>query len=131
MNGLSYANSWKMSLRVAKNVCCRPNPCKAWESNHREARWTTRGRSGDFDSNGEQKGYKTYNNVDIRKEQAICRICGKVDHMSYTSPFSKRQVVNYLACRKFVDMSPLDRQKTLDEKGLCCQCLSPGQKEAI
>ena len=48
--------------------------------------------------------------------------------MSYTSPFSKRQVVNNLACRKFVDMNPLDRQKTLDKKGVYCQCLSPGAK---
>ena len=74
--------------------------------------------------------HKIYNtNMDGKKTKPTCHICGKDDHMSYTSPFSGRQVVSYLACQKFVEMNPRDRLKILKDKKLCHQCLSPGSTE--
>ena len=55
--------------------------------------------------------------------------CGKNDHKTYVSPFSGHRKASYLACGKFLRMSPLDRGKVLDNKGLCRQCLCPGAKK--
>ena len=54
-----------------------------------------------------------------------CHLCGKTDHPVTRDHFGK-QVVQYFACKLFVEMSCKDRFKLLQEKGLCFQCLSPG-----
>ena len=71
----------------------------------------------------------SYNN-DVFPEQGkpLCHLCGKNDHMSYVSPYSQRRCVSYLACKTFVEKSPLERLKLLEGKGLCYQCLTPGAK---
>ena len=50
-------------------------------------------------------------------EKPICDICGKNDHKTYVSPHINNRKVSYLACSKFVNMSPRDRQTFLDDKG--------------
>jgi len=63
------------------------------------------------------------------KPEVACGICGKKDHKTYISPFSGRRKVSYLACDKFVGMTPLRRGKVLDDKGFCRQCLCSGVKK--
>ena len=68
---------------------------------------------------------KGHTNVSIGdKFKATCGICGKTDHKSYVSPFSGQRKINYLARNNFFAMSPIERCKILDEKGLCRKCLT-------
>ena len=54
-----------------------------------------------------------------------CHICGKNDHKA-TKDFKNRDVIQYFACKTFVEMSPKERFEKLREKDLCHQCLAPG-----
>ena len=83
------------------------------------------------DENAEDHGWnKGYTNVSVKDEfKAICGICGENDHKSYVSPFSGHRKINYLACDKFLAMSPFERRKILDDKGLCHQCLTANAKK--
>jgi len=54
-----------------------------------------------------------------------CFICGASDHAQTTGPGGMR-LVQYFACKKFVDMTPQQRLAELKSKGLCFQCLFPG-----
>ena len=57
-----------------------------------------------------------------------CVLCDETDHVP-TKTMNGRIVVNYFACQKFAEfMSPLERLKLLQDKGLCYQCLNPGAK---
>ena len=55
-----------------------------------------------------------------------CHICDKDGHLGTLDHRGKR-VIQYFVCKKFVEMKPLDRFKLLQEKGLCSQCLNPGE----
>jgi hypothetical protein len=71
-----------------------------------------------------------YGNVSMNNEAGvICNICGKNNHKTYVSPYTGLRKVGYLACDKFLGMSPRDRCKILDKKGFCRQCLSTGVKK--
>ena len=71
-----------------------------------------------------------FSNVSMNEEkEGICNICGKKGHKTYVSPFSGHRKVSYLACDKFLQMSPLEREKALENKGLCRQCLRSGAKK--
>ena len=54
-----------------------------------------------------------------------CHICGKDDH-KITTNFRNKEVIQYFACKVFVEMTPSERFKKLRERGLCYQCLAPG-----
>ena len=43
-----------------------------------------------------------------------------------TKDFKNRDVIQYFACKTFVEMSPKDRFNKLRMKDLCHQCLAPG-----
>ena len=88
------------------------------------------GENENLESVSESDGLEKSNNFFSCDDTcAICKICGKKDHKSYVSPFSGRRKASYLACDKFLRMSPLERGKVLDDKGLCRQCLCPGAKK--
>ena len=53
----------------------------------------------------------------------------KKGHKTYVSPFSGHRKVSYLACDKFLGVSPKERCKILDDKGFCRQCMSSGVKK--
>ena len=54
-----------------------------------------------------------------------CAICGASDHVQTRGPGGSK-LVQYFACKKFVEMSPKERYAVLKSKGLCFQCLFPG-----
>ena len=41
------------------------------------------------------------------------------------------QVVYYFNCKRFVEMSPIERRKELFRKKYCGQCLEPGVKSTV
>ena len=65
-----------------------------------------------------------------RKDQdtLVCSICGESDNHVATKGPGDMMVVQYFACKKFVDMTPTQRFTELKKKGLCIQCLYPGAK---
>ncbi|XP_066917852.1 uncharacterized protein [Clytia hemisphaerica] len=54
-----------------------------------------------------------------------CFVCGATDHVQTNGP-NGTKLVQYFACKKFVDMSPADRFQFLLTNGFCFQCLYPG-----
>ena len=56
-----------------------------------------------------------------------CFICNRTDHVPYVTRNGK-SIINYVSCKKFVDMSPKDRFNFLKQKKFCAQCLTPGIK---
>ena len=54
-----------------------------------------------------------------------CHICAKDDH-KITNNFRNKPVIQYFACKVFVEITPSERVKKLRERGLCYQCLVPG-----
>ena len=58
-----------------------------------------------------------------------CSICnardGTSDHISTNGPGGMK-LIQYFACKTFVESSPADRFNLLKEKGYCYQCLFPG-----
>lgn len=68
--------------------------------------------------------YVTEGNTDEIK----CSFCNQTDHVLTNGPRSTK-IVQYFACKKFVDMTPADRFKELRLKGLCVQCLFPGASQ--
>ena len=55
----------------------------------------------------------------------ICSFCGEPDHVPTSGPGGV-MLIQYFACKKFVDLSPAERFQTLRAKGYCIQCLFPG-----
>ena len=78
----------------------------------------------------EEKHYKDdskrlyHSFVDSDKELK-CHLCDRSDHVS-TLDFRGKNVIEYYACEKIVNMTPKQRFELLKEKGLCRQCLNPG-----
>ena len=56
-----------------------------------------------------------------------CHICGKTDHVVSTDQNGKNHV-DYFSCPIFASMTCEKRRQELQKKGLCFQCLKPGQK---
>ena len=54
-----------------------------------------------------------------------CILCDKSDH-TVTKDHFGRQVVQYFACKMFVNKTCKERWELLRDKGLCYQCLAPG-----
>ena len=55
---------------------------------------------------------------DGKDKKMICHFCGEDDHIATTGPgYSK--VIQYFACKKFVEMTPSQRCAELFRKGLC------------
>ena len=56
-----------------------------------------------------------------------CSFCNEPDHYEITDPMAHGQkIIPYFSCKKFVEMSPLERFKELRNKGYCYMCLYPG-----
>jgi len=58
-------------------------------------------------------------------EKNACSFCGESDHVYTTGP-AGTSIIQYFACKKFVDMTPNQRFLELRNKGFCFQCLFPG-----
>ena len=54
-----------------------------------------------------------------------CHICKESGHV-ITKNRDEQDVIQYYACKKFVEMSPEERKKALYERKLCAGCLEPG-----
>ena len=57
-----------------------------------------------------------------------CYICGKSDGHVQTTDSDNKKVIEYVACKEFVDKNPSERGKLLFKKRLCNKCLKPGVK---
>ena len=55
----------------------------------------------------------------------ICLLCGESDHVATRGPGGGK-IIQYFTCKKFVQMSQLQRFVLLRSKGYCFQCLLPG-----
>ena len=58
-------------------------------------------------------------------ESIKCPICDETGHYQVTGPQGNK-IIQYFSCKKFVQMTPLDRFKVLRKKGYCYMCLYPG-----
>ena len=58
----------------------------------------------------------------------VCSICGKTDDHVLTLGKNGKQCIEYIACKKFVEMKTGERDKLLFRKRLCGKCLLPGVK---
>ena len=56
--------------------------------------------------------------------ELLCIICGEPGHVATMGP-GQSKLIQYFACRKFVEMTPEQRFTELKKKGLCIQCLFP------
>ena len=57
-----------------------------------------------------------------------CSFCGETGHAQTNGP-NKTSIVQYFACKKFVDMTPEQRYKELCSKDYSVQCLYPGASQ--
>ena len=67
------------------------------------------------------------NKKDTDKTSLVCNFCGKDDHFAINGRNGSK-LIQYFACKKFVELSPQARFAELRKKGFCCQCLFPGAK---
>ncbi|MEM7375655.1 MAG: hypothetical protein AAF587_44090, partial [Bacteroidota bacterium] len=54
-----------------------------------------------------------------------CFICGEIGHIKTNGPNGSK-LIQYFSCDQFVQMTPSQRFKLLQQKGFCSQCLFPG-----
>ena len=76
-----------------------------------------------LDERSKRSHYSHHNSEDI--ENLSCAICGVDDHVATMGP-GQRKLVQYFACKRFVDMTCAERLAELKSKGFCFQCLLPG-----
>ena len=57
-----------------------------------------------------------------------CSFCGETGHAQTNGP-NKTSIIQYFACKKFVDMTPQQRYKELCSKVYCVQYLYPGASQ--
>ncbi|MCJ8344516.1 hypothetical protein MJH12_03175, partial [bacterium] len=70
------------------------------------------------------------NQEEIQEDREYpCSFCGEVGHAKTNGPKGS-YLVQYFACRKFVESTPAQRFRVLRSKGLCHQCLFPGAKQS-
>ena len=81
-------------------------------------------RINDGKNNHGSRHHLSHDNTN-NKVQNICFICGEANHVTTGGPYGQK-LVQYFACKNFVDMSPAQRFETLTSKGYCFQCLYPG-----
>ena len=62
-----------------------------------------------------------------KKDQTVCFLCGKSDHVPTKGPYGMK-LIQYFTCQKFTSVAPAQRLAELNTKGLCIQCLFPGAK---
>ena len=78
------------------------------------------------DRDKKSRGSKSYSADSSKLEPKKCSLCDKSDH-TVTLNFFGKQVVQYFSCKMFVDKSCHERYELVRDKGLCYQCLAPGQ----
>ena len=79
----------------------------------------------DSDKNKDSK-IKSFHSQGDQKEDRVCHICGKGDdHVTIINEKGK-PIIEYVACQKFVDLKPRERNQNLYKKRLCAKCLKPG-----
>ena len=54
-----------------------------------------------------------------------CFICGEIGHVK-TNGSKGSKLTQYFSCQQFVQMTPSQRFKVIQQKSLCVQCLFPG-----
>ena len=74
------------------------------------------------------KGNTYLSDHDNVNTDAQCSFCNKIGHSQTNGP-NRTKIIQYFACKAFVDMTPAQRFKELCLKGYCFQCLYPGAKK--
>ena len=82
--------------------------------------------SREKDSPGEKRG--SGYSVDTVPQKCVCHICGKSEDHVTTLDAAGKPCIEYIACKKFVDLKTKDRDQLLFKKRLCSKCLTPGVK---
>ena len=57
-----------------------------------------------------------------------CYICGGIENHVLSVDGDGQSCIEYIACKKFVDLKSRDRDKLLYKRRLCSKCLKPGVK---
>ena len=93
------------------------------------AKWSvpkpSKGDSTHHTDGGDSSHYDDQNNQNIK----VCFVCGESDHVQTNGPRGSK-IVQYVACKYFAEMKPVERFKLLKTKGYCVQCLFPGADQA-
>ena len=74
------------------------------------------------DSKVNEKGSYFNDHFLSNTDNLVCHICGEKDHI-YTNGGKDGKLIQYYACKSFVDMTPSQRYRELTNRGLCIQCL--------
>ena len=77
------------------------------------------------DQNNRDQGRDQDNRDRSAANNGLCSFCGEPGHVQTSGPGGV-MLIQYFACKKFVDLSPADRFQSLRTKGFCIQCLFPG-----
>ena len=94
-------------------------------AHQQDSSFSTKTESVDtLEHTGSRKSYNSVNSNPSDKSRQ-CILCGELNHVVTRDHFG-RHVVQYFACKMFVEMSCKERLKLLLQKGLCIQCLAPG-----
>ena len=80
-------------------------------------------------SDGRQidKNVANFTNQSAEKKRYFCDETD--DHIATAGPRGT-EIIQYFACKKFVEMTPKERFQELRRKGYCFQCLSPGASQS-
>ena len=84
--------------------------------------------AGKSKSLNDSSSHNAFNDENSDDTGPSCPICGKKGHKSYISPYTNTAKVSYFACETFIKMTPAERRKRLEIKGLCGICLNSGAK---
>ena len=88
----------------------------------------TQEKSHPKDCKYEDRGIRKFHGHYTKSEKDVsllCCICGEDGHVATVGPgYSK--IIQYFACKRFVEMTPDERFMELKTKRLCFQCLLPG-----
>ena len=104
--------------KAMKNLCLDPKKEGKHEPDPKDKGTAKSGGSKD-------SGYSA-----IPGSPPACHICDKTEGHKVTKGTDGVNQIEYIACKKFVDMNPAERTKILFDKGLCARCLKPGAKRA-
>ena len=86
-------------------------------------------RSGSHNSDRRQNG-KSSAHFANQSTDKKCYFCDEGDDHVATAGPRGTEIIQYFACKKFVEMTPNERFQELRRKGYCTQCLFPGASQS-
>ena len=113
-------------LKVKQELSIIKRKCLSTDS--KQSSYCTSSDLNSEDSMADESSKSVHVTTEIRNaDEKICSFCNETGHYEITDPLAPDQkIIPYFSCKKFVEMSPLERFKELRSKGYCYMCLYPG-----